>query len=239
VGIVVATRVTLTSADWVGRTFPGFLLLPNRMVPSVGLAHWSGSTVADLYQSRVVAVDGTPVGSSDEVYDRVARTAPGTVVRYVFDKDGATREVTLATERFEVRDWIFLYGAYLLNSIVYLTCGLMVWLLRPYSSLARSFLAFGIVWAGFFLTAMDLYGPYTFAPIHFVTEALAPAAALQMVMMFPQPHRFARWRFVAYLPALAIAAGFLLFLDRPASSRRSSWSTCSRSASSASFSASG
>ena len=30
------------------------------------------------------------------------------------------RDVTVATQRFDVRDWIFLFGAYLLNGIVYL-----------------------------------------------------------------------------------------------------------------------
>src|SRR5262245_17243779 len=87
-GIVVATRTTITSAAWVGRTFPGFLLIPSRVVPSIGLANWSGSTVADLYQSQVVAVDGRAVSSPEEVYDAVAATAPGTIVRYELSKDG-------------------------------------------------------------------------------------------------------------------------------------------------------
>src|SRR5258706_9140518 len=81
-GIVVATRTTLTSAAWVGRTFPGFLLLPSRVIPSIGLANWTGSTTLDLYQSQVVAVDGGPVATADEAYSRVAATTPGTPVRY-------------------------------------------------------------------------------------------------------------------------------------------------------------
>jgi signal transduction histidine kinase len=216
VGIVLATQTTLTSAAWVGRTFPGFLLIPNRVVPSIGLANWTGSTVADLYQSQVVAVDGEPVATSDEVYARVAAQAPGVPVQYRLRKAGAERDVTVATERFDVRDWIFLFGAYLLNSVVYLACGLMVWVLRPFSALSRAFLAFGAAWAAFFLTAMDLYGPSTFSPWHFVSEAMAPAAALQMFLLFPQPHRLYRWRFAGYLPALGIALAYgTWFYDPP------------------------
>src|SRR5262249_3575442 len=179
-GIVVATRTTLTSAAWIGRTFPGFLLLPNRVVPSIGLANWTGSTTTDLYQSQVVAVDGVPVATPDEAYARAAAIPPGTLVHYRLEKGGRFRDVSIPNERFAVRDWIFLFGAYLLNAAVYLTCGLVVWVVRPFSALARAFLAFGIALGSFFLTAMDLYGPATLMRIHFVTEPLASAAALQM-----------------------------------------------------------
>ena len=215
VGIVLATRTTLTSTGWIGRTFPGFLLLPNRVIPSIGLANWSGSTVDDLYQSQVVAVDGAPVLSGMEAYGKAAAKPPGSLVRYRLQKGGAEHDVEVATQGFELLDWVFLFGAYLLNSIVYLTCGLIVWILRPYSSLARAFLAFGVAWSAFFLTAMDLYGPATFHRVHYVMEPLASAAALQMVMLFPQPHRHQRWRFAGYLPALAIAIAYQIYLHQP------------------------
>ena len=213
IGVLAATRVTLTSAAWVGRTFPGFLLIPSRVVPSIGLAHWSGSTVDGLYQSKVVAVDGKPASTPEEVYDVAAATEPGTIIRYELSKDGAQREIAIPTQRFDLRDWILLFGAYLLNSIVYLACGLMVWVLRPYSMLSRGFLAFGIAWAAFFLTAMDLYGPATFARVYYMADPLASAAALQLFMLFPQPHRLYRWRFAGYVPALAIGTAFQLYAD--------------------------
>ncbi len=216
VGIALATRTMLTSVAWVGETFPGFLLLPNRVVPSIGLAHWSGSAVDDLYQSQVVAVNGTPVSTPSDVYERVRSTRPGVAIRYRLRKGGLEREVAVPAERFQSLDWLLLFGAYLLNSVVYLSCGLMVWVLRPYSALARAFLAFGVVWAGFFLTAMDLYGPATFSRLHFVTEAFAPAAFLQIVALFPQPHPLQRWRFVGYVPAVAMALAYEWFLQEPA-----------------------
>ncbi|TMA51924.1 MAG: hypothetical protein E6J76_08655, partial [Deltaproteobacteria bacterium] len=62
--IVLASRTTITSLAWIGRVFPGFVLLDNRVVASVGVAHWSGTTVPGLYQSEVVAVDGEEVTST-------------------------------------------------------------------------------------------------------------------------------------------------------------------------------
>jgi signal transduction histidine kinase len=199
----------------VGSTFPGFLLLENRVVPSIGLANWSGSVVGDLYQSQVIGVDGRPVSSAAEVYARVDAEQPGVTVRYRLRKGGVEREVAIETQRFDVRDWILLFGAYLLNSAVYLTCGLIVWLLRPYSALARAFLVFGTAWAAFFLTAMDLYGPATFARVHYVTEPLASATALQMVMLFPQPHRYYRWRFAGYALSMLIAIAYQVYFYEP------------------------
>src|SRR5437870_13921464 len=72
VALAVGFRTTVTSFGWVGRVFPGFVLLENGVIASVGLAHWSGSTVPGLYQSEVMAVDGHWVRSTPEVYRLVA-----------------------------------------------------------------------------------------------------------------------------------------------------------------------
>src|SRR5881628_31111 len=103
--LLLAARTTLTSAGWVGRVFPGFMLLDNRVVASVGLAHWPGSLVDDLYQSEVVSMDGASVGSTADVYARVAALPPGTAVRYGLRRNGEERVVTIATERFRTSDW--------------------------------------------------------------------------------------------------------------------------------------
>jgi signal transduction histidine kinase len=103
-----------------------------------------------------------------------------------------------------------------MNAVVYLLCGLVVWVLRPHSPLARSFLVFGVVWSTFFLTAMDLYGPGTFTRLHTLAEALTGAAVFQFALLFPQPHGWARWRFIGYLPAAALAIAYARFFHDPA-----------------------
>src|SRR2546425_12647041 len=90
-GIVLATRTTITSSAWVGRVFPGFVLLDNRVIASVGLANWSGTSVPGLYQSQVIAVNGVAVGSAAEAYARVAALPPGTPARYRLQRRGADR----------------------------------------------------------------------------------------------------------------------------------------------------
>ena len=44
-GLALAIRVTLPSLEWIGTPFPGFVLLTNRVVASIGLRDWSGAAV--------------------------------------------------------------------------------------------------------------------------------------------------------------------------------------------------
>jgi len=215
-GAALAIRTTITSLEWLDRVFPGFLLLDNRIVASVGLAHWSGSTVAGLYGSEVEAVDGVPVRSARDVYARTDTAAPGTRVSYAVRRGQGTEAVTLRTNRFGVRDWLLVFGAFLANGLIYLATGLVVWVLRPRAPMARALAVGGTVSAIFLLTAMDLYGPATFFRLHVAAEAMLPAALLQLTLLFPQPHRLARWRFAGYVPAVAIALLYQVFLFRPA-----------------------
>jgi len=213
--IVLATRTTITSSAWVGRVFPGFVLLDNRVIASVGLANWSGTSVPGLYQSRVIAVNGVAVGSAAEAYARVAVLPPGTPVRYRLDRRGVEREVTVAAQRFTLRDWMLLFGAFLLNGAMYLASGLVAWVLRPRAPVARAFLMAGVTMSLFLLTAMDLYGPASFFRLHVVGETFFPAAVLRFALLFPQTHRFARWRLAGYGLSLAILVLYEAFLYRP------------------------
>jgi signal transduction histidine kinase len=211
-----ASRTTVTSAAWVGKVFPGFMLLDNTVIASIGLAHWSGTTVPHLYQSQILAIDGHAVTSTAGAYARVSQMPADRPVRYTLLRDGRLREVTLRTQRFEFRDWVLLFGAYLLNGATYLAAGLVVWVLRPQAPLGQALLGVGAAWSLLMLTAMDLYGPATFFRLHVASEALLPPAVMQLALLFPRPSRFARWRLATLAPAAAILVLYQLFLYRPA-----------------------
>jgi signal transduction histidine kinase len=212
--LLLASRTTITSSAWVGRSFPGFMVLDNGVVASVSLANWSGAGVSDLYQSQVIAVDGQPVRSTAALYASVESLPIGTPVRYRLWRDGHETEVVVRSQRFGVRDWLLLFGAFLLNGVTYMALAVVVWVLRP-GPLGWAFVAPAIAWALFLLTAMDLYGPATFFRLHVVAETLVPAALLQLALLFPHPHRWARWRFLVYVPSIGILALYELFLYRP------------------------
>lgn len=214
VAIALATRTTITSLEWIGRPFPGFVLLENSVIAAVGLPHWSGAA-ANLYLRQIVAVDGRPVSLGAEVMRYVAERPPGTLIRYTIRRGADEREVTVATQTFTVRDWFLLFGSYLLNGIVFMVSGLLAWTLRPRSSLSRAFLAFTGSSALFLFTAMDLYGPWNFYLLYLLANALVSAAALDFALLFPQPHRLARFRLAAYPLAAVVFILYTLTLSHP------------------------
>jgi signal transduction histidine kinase len=215
VAVALACRTTITSSAWVGRSFPGFMVLDNGVVASVSLPDWSGARKSDLYQSQVVSMDGRPVPSTAALYAYVDSLPVGTRVRYGLRRDGRQSEVVVRTQRFGMRDWTLLFGPFLLNGVTYMAAAIVVWVLRP-GSLGWAFVASAVAWAFFLLTAMDLYGPATFFRLHVVAESLVPPAVLQLAFVFPQPHRWAGWRFVQYGLAAAVIVLYELFLYWPA-----------------------
>jgi signal transduction histidine kinase len=214
-GVVLATRTTITSLGWIDRVFPGFVVLDNHVIASVSLAHWTGSSVVDLYQSEVVALDGQPVPRTQDLYRLVASAPAGTAHRYRVRKDGVERDVVVPSQRFTSQDWFLLFAPFLLTGAVYLVCGLVAWSLRPGVALPRALLVFGIACAIFFLTAMDLYGPATLFRLHVAGEALLPAAALQLALLLPAPHRWARWRLAGFGLSAVVLVAYEVFLTQP------------------------
>jgi len=214
-GIALATQTTLSSLQWIGRVFPGFVLLDNRVIASVGLGHWTGSRVPDLYQSEVLAVDGVPIASTADAYARVEARPAGSPIRYRLRRAGQVHEITIDSQRFGRRDWLLLHGAFLLNGAVFLGSGLIVWLLRPRAPMARAMLAWGMACGVFLLTAMDLYGPALFFRAHVVAEPLMPPSLLQMSLLLTDPLHHNRWRFAAYPVAVVIIGAYETFLYDP------------------------
>jgi len=213
--VSLATHTVVLSLRWVGRTFPGFVLIDNRVVASIGLPNWSGSRVDGLRQAEVVAVDGAPVERAEAVYREVGSRPVGTVFRYTLERFGEVRSTAIASQRFDGRDWVLLFGALLLNGVVFLASGLVVWVLRPEAPVSRAFLIFGVAYAVWMVTTLDLYGPAAYFRLHVIGETLVPAASLHLVLTFPRPHRLARFAFVPYVVALLVLVVYQTYLYVP------------------------
>lgn len=217
-----AAVVSVDAARWWGRTFPGFLVLPNRLVPVTSLPGWPTEDAGSLFLAEVVAVDGQAVTTSAEVYAHVAGRPPGTPVVYAFRRDGRTWVRTIHTHVFRGTDVVLLFGVYILNGVIFGLIGVAVWFLRPDLPAARGMLAFGLTTAAFMLSAAGLYGPTTYAfRAHMAAEAFFPAALAHLAFVFPaRPgspgHRRALALAWAGSAALAAAAQAVLF-DTPQS----------------------
>jgi signal transduction histidine kinase len=210
-----AMHAIVLSLPWIGTTFPGFMVLDNRVVASVGLAHWTGSSEEGLKQSEIVSVDGRPVTSAQEIYDAVARRRPGTPVTYGLTRWGEDREVTVLAQRFERSDWSWFYGSFLLNGAVYLVSGLIVWAFRPSRPVARAFLSLGLAFALLLFSAVELYRPSVYFRLHVVGETWLWAAGFHLLLTFPSLHRWYRLMWLPYAAAGVVVVLYEAFLYVP------------------------
>lgn len=183
--VPIGVSVSFTSARWIGRTFPGFFVMANRVVPSVGLSDWSGVKDGNFYQATVVSVDGKPVESSAEIYALVAKTAPGTPVTYTLAKGGKLYDRTIPSMRFSLYDYVALFAAYLLNGAAYALIALYA-ALGAERQVAYALFSLGFSAGLFAFTGVDLYYPHHFFRLHVLSESLFPASLIHLGLVFPR-----------------------------------------------------
>lgn len=211
--------VGLETRHWVGRVFPGFFVLPNRVVPSIALPDWLDIDSARLFQNQIVAVNDVPARSAQDIYAFAAAQAPGTPIRYTVQRgDGAQAIETVTARRFSGADYSMLFGAYFLTGGVFMLIGLLVLWLRPQQPASLGLFSAGAATAVFAITGADLYGPAAFIRLHVIAESVIAASFVHLALVFPvdriRKHRL-RALLALYLPFLGLAAVYELLLDRP------------------------
>jgi signal transduction histidine kinase len=219
-GIIVLAAITgSTSARWIGKTFPGFFVLENSVVASVSLPHWSVAAPRRLYQHAVIAVNNQPVTTAAEIYQAVQQLPSGSAITYTLSKDGTVVQATLRSQTFTLKDYVLLFGAYLLTGLVVAGIGVGVWFLKPRAPASHALLSLGLTIGLFFLTANDLYFPHWFFRLHLLSEAFMPAAFVHLAVVFPTD-RFLRSRsfllFTPYWLSFLLSIFHEVFLYQPA-----------------------
>ncbi len=184
--IALAAVIGANCVHWIGRTFPSFLVMENRVVASVTLGDWLTVDASRLFQHEIVAVDGAAVTSSAAIYDAVARRPAGTATAYTLRApDGRLHTEVVDSRRFSGWDFARLFGAYLFTGLAFVASGLVVFALKPESAAARGLLAAGLTVGLYALTGADLYGPHWFFRLHVAAESMATAGLIHLALVFP------------------------------------------------------
>ena len=123
--LAATTVMGIRATSWSGTSFPGFFVLPNRVVASIGQPHWAGTKDGSLYQRTVVAVDGAPVADSAEVYQRIGQRPSGSTFAVTVQQGSTTDTVSLRSMEFSWGDYSAIFGAYLATGVLYLMMGLL------------------------------------------------------------------------------------------------------------------
>ncbi|MEW6268460.1 MAG: ATP-binding protein [Thermodesulfobacteriota bacterium] len=216
--LVLFAVIAVTSLGWIGTTFPGFFVMANRVIPSIALPEWRDDP-GRLFQHQVLAVDGVPVSSADQVYEAVAARPAGTPITYgLRSPGGAVHDATVVSQTFSRTDFALLFGAYLVNGVAFLAIGLLVFLLKPDDRPSRALFAATTTTSVFIVTAADLYGPHWFFRLHVLAESLLAASFLHLALVFPTDRLRGRRKSVliaVYAPFLALAAWYETVLGSP------------------------
>jgi hypothetical protein len=197
--LAVGVTGTIGASSQLGKPFPGFLLLENGVIASVGLSIWPGTAGGEIFQHHVVSADGEFVPSAHALRAHVENLPVGTPIRYEMRRGGLVTSRVVETRHFGPRDFVLLYGMYLINGVALGLAGLVALAGRrrnPAALCAAPALLIGSLWT---LSALDLYGPYRMFPLHVVCESLLFSGALHMALGFPQ-----RSRLLARLPWLPL-----------------------------------
>jgi signal transduction histidine kinase len=209
VGAALSLPITLLalfgSIEWIGRPFPGFLVLENRVVASAGLGHWPAVRDGAIYQHEILSVDGELLRDAASLHERVASVPPGTEISYELRGAERTTVRRIATRRFEPVDHLLLFGAYLASGVSLIAAAFVIGALGRDASSRGSAVPLFIVGL-FAITACDLYGPYRFFALHAFLECLLFAANLHFALVFPFPRGgVARRPWLVGLPYAAAA----------------------------------
>jgi signal transduction histidine kinase len=191
VALPLTVYATIQTWAWLGTTFPGFLLMENAVVPTVGAYDWP-SDKATLFHSQVVAVDNRAVRTSADVFEYVSVLDPGTDVEYTLWKDGRSVRVTLPTRRFTFSDYLQTYGILLLFGCTNLILGLVVGFLQPRTAQARLFLLHTCVAGLYAITAVFLHHPdfHWLNRLCLTAECFAPATFIHLALFFPVERQY-------------------------------------------------
>ncbi|MBX3023660.1 GAF domain-containing protein [bacterium] len=199
------------SAPWIGRSFPGFLVLHDGVVPTVSAFDWPSDRRA-LFHSQVVAVDGRPAADSAAIYAAVADRPAGTLVQYRMQRDGAERAITLPVRQFGIGDYLQTYGVLLLFGGIWLACGLVVGVLQPRSRQARVFLLQSAIAGLYPISAVFLYQPglawLGWLPV--ALECLLGATWIHLALVFPVERPLGGWRRSAAVGAYALGGALAI-----------------------------
>jgi hypothetical protein len=207
--VVAATLLGIAASGWIDKPFPGFFVLGNRVIPSIGLPAWSGSRDGGLYQHTVAAIEGQPVAEAVDVYRYVEQWPVGTALTYELRAAARTEARTIPSQRFSQSDYWMIFGSYLGTGLLYLLLGLLSAWCLPGLPVGRALFAVGTVGGIYALSAVGIYGPTFHLRLHALAEAVFPAALAYLAFVFPHD------RPAITKPGLAVACSLSAALSIP------------------------
>ncbi len=209
-------------ATQIGQPTPGFVTWENLVVPAVSTTSAAPASAQVPLRAIVVAVDGEPVTTAQELRRHLSTLPEGTQVEYTFRHGDHLERITLPTRILRWPEVLPFAAPYLLNGIVLVVTSLVVFSFRPRLPAARAFLSLGLIFGGMIVLALDAFSAYWLNRLCYALDSFVPGALLHFALCFPEERPIVRRRprllWWVYLPSAILALLQNYFLTRSASS---------------------
>ncbi|MHC1744617.1 MAG: SpoIIE family protein phosphatase [Syntrophobacteraceae bacterium] len=168
---------------------------------------------------RIVAINGLPYTTFDELYFKVRRNEEGSVNTYTVQRDGVTKDISITTGRLGLKATLVRSGPIFAVGLLYALIGVLVFLMKPQASESWLFLfmstLFGMEIS--YGAPSDLLRPLWVNNIRFVIDAFFPAPLIHLGLTFPKTRSFLKRR--PWLRVAPYALSILLLLLYAVTSR--------------------
>jgi len=207
VGLPIVASAVRQSLTLLNAPFPGFLLMNNAVVPSVGGYDWPPDK-GFVFHSQVIAVDETPVHGSADVQRYVQARPLGAPITYTFRKGTVIEKRVLASRLFTSGDYLQVYAILLLIACLSLGVGVVAGFMQPRTTQARVYLLLSFVGCIYTASAVFLHQPdfIWMTRVYFVAECFFPATLTHLALVFPVERRFSGWRRLWFVVPYSLSA---------------------------------
>ena len=215
IGAAMLVAIVATADAWhrVGTITPGFNLMANLQT---GVGDRGGVEPF----GQILAVDGQPVRTHDELRALVGARPAGNEFRYGMARNGRSDERVIPSQRVSLRDFKHFLLDSLFPGLLILMIAAAVSVLRPDAAESRLFLGFCLLSSLQSIMWTDFNTIHRFVPLYLAVWAFTPAVFAHLALAFPERSEIARRKpWIVWLPyapsfVLAVLLQFL-FLHAP------------------------
>lgn len=202
------------ATNWIGKTFPGFLLYNPIIVSDISLPHWAQNQEFGINPyDKIISVNNEKVKSAEHVYNLVSNYELGTVINYELSRSKQKLEVNIPAYIFTFHDFQRVFLLEFVVGLIFLIIGTIVFLLRQNYFVSRLFYLLCLTFGLWFVTDFEFQTTYLYVKyfnLSLLCQILAPITLVWFSIIFPFRLKIGNLKYLFAIPAILFFA--LLFL---------------------------
>jgi len=199
----------INAAQFLNKSFPGFLVTPRLVVANIGQPYWTGVQAGLQFPDKILKVNGTSVSSVEDFKAAINTRPVGTLMLYAIEREGKHLDVSVPIMQFSWLDFSTTFGLEFVSGLTYLAIGIVVFVLKPDTAVSWSFLLLCSFLTLYNITDFDK-GSTGFARIYMLAMTFIPAAGLHLSLLFPERKQIVeKFPFLKILPYVLSTALFV------------------------------